>query len=189
MDTDNFKAKEVAVFPECGEEGNRVRVYRNLHKDCWSVKNFEPRHPLYNRVVAHAEGVNLEQVKFIVSDSGYNRVHAEGRKNVHAYVQGRAIRKSALTARLMSGWDSEVIEKWIKYNPRVCNRFHFRDEGWGIFSSHERSGTDSGLFRVYESSFCHLQYPEVLAIWENEEEFIRGLAAGLKDTKFLPVSS
>ena len=59
MGTDNFKAKEVAVFPECGEEGNRVRVYRNLHKDCWSVKNFEPRHPLYNRVVAHAEEVPL----------------------------------------------------------------------------------------------------------------------------------
>jgi len=164
MGTDNFKAKEVAVFPECGEEGNRVRVYRNLHKDCWSVKNFEPRHPLYNRVVAHAEEVNLEQVKFIVSDSGYNRVHAEGRKNVHAYVQGRAIRKSALTARLMSGRDSEVIEKWIKYNPRVCNRFHFRDVGWG----------DGGLLYIYESNFCHLQYPEVLAIWENEEEFTKG---------------
>ena len=119
MGTDNFKAMEVAVFPECGSEGDRVRVYRNLHKDCWSVKNFEPGHPLYNRVVAHAEEVNLEQVKFIVSDSGYNRVHAEGRKNVHAYIQGRAVRKSALTARLVSGRDSEVIEKWIKYNPRV----------------------------------------------------------------------
>jgi hypothetical protein len=72
----------------------------------------------------------------------------------------------------MSGRDSEVIEKWIKYNPHVCNRFHFRDKGWGILSS-ALSGTDSGLFLVYESDFCHLQYPEVLAIWENEEEFVK----------------
>ena len=42
-----------------------VRVYRNLHKDCFSVKQG-------GLVRCHADSVTLQNVKFIVSKAGQN---------------------------------------------------------------------------------------------------------------------
>lgn len=63
-----------------------VRVYRNLHKDAWSI---QARRDGRWVVVAHAVGVSLADCKTMVSEAGRQRVLDKGRKVVHAYVQGK----------------------------------------------------------------------------------------------------
>ena len=71
------KSSEVA---EHIDPTKKVRVYRNLHKNCFSVKQG-------GLVRCHADHVTLEDCKFIVSKAGQERVRDEGRKNVHAFVE------------------------------------------------------------------------------------------------------
>ena len=67
--------------------GGRVRVYRNLARDSYSVMAMEG--PDKGRVVAWAKEVFLDDVKFVVRESGRQRVLNERRKNVHAFVDGK----------------------------------------------------------------------------------------------------
>lgn len=58
-----------------------VKVYYNLHRQCWSLKRSgEP--------VRHAESVLLRNCTFVVWQSGRERVLRERRKHVHAFAQG-----------------------------------------------------------------------------------------------------
>lgn len=59
----------------------KSKVYFNLHKHLFSVKQD-------GLVVLHTEGLTLVNAHFQVSEAGRQRVLAEGRKNVHAYVNG-----------------------------------------------------------------------------------------------------
>lgn len=127
---------------------NRVRVYRNLHKDCWSVKDFDSSSPTYNRVIAHAKEVCLEDASFIVSEAGRQKVRRESRKTVHAYIQGVPCSGSTEVSDF-----AEVSE--VKYNP-------YRDEGFI-----GRVPTE----KVLEADFVFLAFPDnkakVWACWEN----------------------
>lgn len=58
----------------------RVRCYRNLHKGAFSAKQ--------GIVRFHANQICLKDVRFIVSESGRQRVISEKAKNVHSYVEG-----------------------------------------------------------------------------------------------------
>ena len=62
----------------------KVRVYRNLHKKCLSVKQG-------GIVQCHTDNIVLRDCKFIVSKAGQKRVRDEKRKNVHAYVEGYVV--------------------------------------------------------------------------------------------------
>ena len=89
--------------------GLKVRVYRNLQRDCWSV--------LYqNRVIYHAQTLELKNVTFKVRQGGYQRFLVEQRKNVHAFVCGEII--SVDFTYPTKGWTE------VKYDPRVSNLFH-----------------------------------------------------------------
>jgi hypothetical protein len=61
--------------------GLKVKVYFNLHNRLFSIVHDR-------RVVAHIPEVKLTDVKFKVSESGRQRVLAQERKNVHAFVEG-----------------------------------------------------------------------------------------------------
>jgi len=63
-----------------------VRIYWNLHKACWSVQDYATR-----RVIGHATQVMVRDALFRVYDSGRERVLAEGKKNVHAFVVGELV--------------------------------------------------------------------------------------------------
>lgn len=63
--------------------GDKVFVYYNLHKHCFSVKNVKT-----GLVVAHTDDITLEDAVFKVSEKGRLRVLSEKRKNVHAGVVG-----------------------------------------------------------------------------------------------------
>lgn len=64
-------------------EGQRVEVYYNLHRHCFSL-----RCKRSGLVVAHAPAVTLQGVALRVSQAGRARVLREGRKNVHALIEG-----------------------------------------------------------------------------------------------------
>jgi hypothetical protein len=65
------------------EVGQRVFVYYNLHKHCFSIKDMKT-----GLVLAHSDDVTLENAIFKVSEAGRQRVLSERVKNVHAGVVG-----------------------------------------------------------------------------------------------------
>lgn len=64
-------------------QGQKVKVYFNLHKKCFSIMDVKT-----GLVIAHADAVNLHNVEFKVSETGRQRVIREKKKNVHAFVIG-----------------------------------------------------------------------------------------------------
>lgn len=60
------------------------RIYRNLHKDCWSVQAYVTGKGW--RLWAHTHRILCGDVTFKVNESGRQRVLATGKKNVHAFV-------------------------------------------------------------------------------------------------------
>jgi len=82
----------------------KVRVYRNLHKKCVSVKQG-------SLVRCHATNVVLRDCKFIVSEAGQKRVREEGKKNVHAFIEGYVVPASKSLELLDFGWET------VYYNP------------------------------------------------------------------------
>ena len=59
----------------------RCQVYRNLHKNCFSIRQD-------GRVVAHAQSVALKDCRFLVGKAGQEKVRREKKKNVHATISG-----------------------------------------------------------------------------------------------------
>tara|TARA_R110000824_G_scaffold304530_5_gene492349 strand:+ start:94 stop:471 length:378 start_codon:yes stop_codon:yes gene_type:complete len=64
-------------------QGQRIRVYYNLRKKCLSVMDKKT-----GLVVTHCDAINLDNVKFIVSQAGLKRVRRNQRKSVIAFVEG-----------------------------------------------------------------------------------------------------
>jgi len=90
-------------------------VYRNLHKNCLSIKQ-------RGIVKCHAENVVLTDCEFKVSDKGRDRVRAEKKKNVHAGVKGYVV-----DAR----WSLELLDfEWANcyYNPYTTDYWKIKDE-------------------------------------------------------------
>lgn len=96
----------------------RVRVYRNLHRRCWSVVALEG--PDRGRVVAHRDTVVVEDACFKVSEAGRQRVLRERRKNVHAFVVGQWFDADDAWAEVWAeayGWER------VSYNPYKAGHF------------------------------------------------------------------
>lgn len=90
----------------------KVRVYWNLHRDCWSI--------LHNRkVIGYADSVLLKDVNFIVSENGRQRVIKEKRKNVHAFAEGFLEKKNIAKPR--------NLKTKISYNPYKFGWFYKTD--------------------------------------------------------------
>jgi hypothetical protein len=100
----------------------KVRVYRNLHKDCFSVKQD-------GLVRCHADNVTLFNVEFIVSKAGQRRVRDEKKKNVHAFVEGFVVDTREADNYVDGNWSDEQIENGFThwqcayYNPYECDGF------------------------------------------------------------------
>ena len=92
--------------------GERVFVYRNLHRKCYSVKFLET-----SRVLFHTNDITLINVKFRVGKAGRERVLRTRQKNVHAGVIGYIADVSLI------GQTSKVT-----YNPYKYSSFVRQDE-------------------------------------------------------------
>ena len=91
--------------------GDRIEVYRNLHKDCFSVrKNGRVVKYIYDE----GEYLHMRDVKFVVQPAGRAKVLRERRKNVHAFVRGTYVNPM------------ESAEAWqyrASYNPYKMDSF------------------------------------------------------------------
>lgn len=92
-------------------DGQRVRVYRNLHKGCFSVQTYETGRGW--RVRAHTTRIRLDDVEFKVMETGRQKVLKERKKNVHAFVIG--------TVRMEQPRYHQNVG--VKYNPYVFSSF------------------------------------------------------------------
>ena len=99
--------------------GERVFVYRNLHRKCYSVKSLKT-----GRVIAHVDSIDLVNVTFKVSEAGRQRVIRERRKNVHAGVVGFIADVSLL------GQSTKVT-----YNPYKFDSFIKKDTELPMYSA------------------------------------------------------
>ena len=91
----------------------KVFVYKNLHKDCWSVRQD-------GLVKAHTTELNLHTCMFKVNRKGRLKVLQEKRKNVHAGVRGYMS---------SSTWDTypEELFDEVTYNPYKYESFVMKD--------------------------------------------------------------
>ena len=92
---------------------DRVRVYYNLHKKCFSVQDYKT-----GLVTKHAYSLFLTNAMFVVRKSGNERVRSEGKKNVHAFVNGIVVNRSAKI-------DNEHCFV-VRYNPYTMDYFHYQ---------------------------------------------------------------
>lgn len=87
-----------------------VRVYRNIRRDVYSVQQ-------KGLVVAHGTALALRDCQFVVNEAGRQRVLAEKRKNVHAYVKGF----------VLDGIPDRDGFRRVTYNPYKMDQFAFAD--------------------------------------------------------------
>jgi hypothetical protein len=100
----------------------RFRVYRNLHKNLFSIQGYLENKKGY-RVIDRVSQALLEDVTFKVYKNGRKKVLKEKRKNVHAYVT-----PLSYTVPVIKNYkDSELRE--IYYNPYLCETFVYKDTG------------------------------------------------------------
>jgi hypothetical protein len=99
--------------------GERVFVYRNLHKKCYSVKSLKT-----GRVIAHVDSIDLVNFSFRVSKAGRERVLREKRKNVHAGVVGY------VSCPVNKAYSTDVT-----YNPYKYNSFVLKNNEVPVFNA------------------------------------------------------
>ena len=92
---------------------DRVRVYYNLHKKCFSIQDYKT-----GLVTKHTNQLNLSNALFVVRKSGNERVRSEGKKNVHAFVNGIVNDKPSDTNSFHNSYR-------VRYNPYEMDYFHY----------------------------------------------------------------
>lgn len=118
----------------------RADIYRNLHKDCYSIRGVKSR-----KVIGYSQFFLLNFCKFRVQEGGRQRVIKNKRKNVHAFIRGVIL------------WDDEEnVKRWMKlestphkitYNPYKFSSFVDVDCGYKpCFAAAYIAGTPDGLF-------------------------------------------
>lgn len=90
----------------------RVQIYRNLHRQCWSVRSAKT-----GLVLGHEESITLTgSIKFHVQPAGRRKVILYGRKNVHAFIAG----DNSFPETHFPG------EEQATYNPYMMDAFRLR---------------------------------------------------------------
>lgn len=95
---------------------DEVFVYKNLHKNCFSLRNTTTRRVAGN----HKDTVFLKNATFKVSASGREKVVATKRKLVHAGIQGTEISEMEFEGQLSES-KKELIQ--VGYNPYLNQSF------------------------------------------------------------------
>ncbi len=107
-------------------EGQKVEIYRNRHKNCYSVRR-------KGKVVAYlnyTDELMLKDVKFAVQPAGRERVRRENKKNVHAFVRGTVIRTGGLEREGIL----RRCGRMVRYDPYTMDSFEATQDapfvGW-----------------------------------------------------------
>jgi hypothetical protein len=110
----------------------KVFVYYNLHKKKWSIKALEGE--CKNKVIGHADVVQLKDATSKVSQAGRNRVIKEQCKNVHAGITGTLTGYTDLNCFDLVGHD---CWREITYNPYLYETFVYKDDDTREFKGAE----------------------------------------------------
>ena len=133
------RKKERPYRGRCAVTGQRVFVYRNLAQSCWSIRSAAGSD--YGRVLCHSDSVALYDGRFLVNESGRQRVLRERKKNVHAGVVGE----------LAPDHDwvhlADFLSTAVRYNPYRCGCFTTDNSLPVLRASHVHLGTD-GVVRA-----------------------------------------
>lgn len=97
--------------------GEKVFVYKNLHKKCYSVRSIKT-----GKVIGHVNEITLYDANFKVSEAGRQRVIREKRKNVHAGVVGTVANFTILCEL-----------KGVTYNPYKFDSFIYRHDEMPVY--------------------------------------------------------
>ena len=98
------------------DETKKVFVYKNLHKDCWSIKQG-------GLVKAHALHLTLYETHFKVNKKGRDKVLREKKKNVHAGICGYISHPHPSYATWDEWDDGEADLLEITYDPYKYRSF------------------------------------------------------------------
>ena len=110
----------------------KVRVYYNLTKHTWSVQTHVPGKGW--RVAGHLQRLALNNVKTVVNDYGQEQTRIEGKKYVHAFLEGEIC---------TSAFSVSPSHKRITYNPQRDNTFVWKHNGEEFTSSRQVVLTDN----------------------------------------------
>jgi hypothetical protein len=102
-------------------DGVSVDVYRNLHKNTWSIRSRTT-----GRVVGHSDNVLVRAAKFVVQPAGRKRVLQDKRKNVHAFVRGVVSPLPGVTTF------ETPCDVQVKYNPYKADHFYEVETGEAV---------------------------------------------------------
>ena len=92
---------------------DRIRAYYNLHRKCFSVQDYKT-----GLVIEHTDKLFMTNAMFVVRKSGNERVKKEGKKNVHAFVNG---------IRQPKWQNTDHCNNYeVKYNPYTMDFFHYK---------------------------------------------------------------
>ncbi len=99
---------------------DRIRAYYNLHRKCFSVQDYQS-----GLVVEHTNKICLTNAMFVVRKSGNERVKQEGKKNVHAFVNGIRHDKWNDTNHFIV---RQRVANFFqaKYDPYTMDYFHYK---------------------------------------------------------------
>mgnify|MGYP003153449823 FL=1 len=124
----------------------RVYVYRNLHKNCWSVRQA-------GKVLDHTHFLLLHNCRYLVGESGRQRVISEKKKNVHAGISGYLVNKVI---------DTDYWEDWgpVSYNPYENDSFMLKD-GCSLLPESKRYW----YIPMKTSNYCIIDNKKVEAVW------------------------
>ena len=92
---------------------DRIRAYYNLHRKCFSVQDYQT-----GLVTEHTDKLFVTNAMFVVRESGNKKVKREGRKNVHAFVNG-------IRAKYRRGVMPEFASYKVRYDPYTMDYFHY----------------------------------------------------------------
>ncbi len=86
---------------------NRVEVYKNLTRGCWSVRDLKT-----GRVIDHVNQIYIKDAKLVVRPAGRQKVLDTKQKNVHAFIRGQVDHSK-------EGWIKNRFNSLaeVKYNP------------------------------------------------------------------------
>ena len=92
------------------------RIYRNLHKDCFSEMKWNQEKKGY-RLHSHVKDLVAHDVEFRVSQAGRRRVLETKQKNVHAFVYCHSFAAESIQAH----------GEEIYYNPYKMDSFRIKN--------------------------------------------------------------
>jgi hypothetical protein len=104
----------------------RVQVYKNLHKNMFSVCQG-------GKVIFHCKHLVLRDCKYLVGDAGNKKVRETGVKNVHARISGFLSTRTKLECN-SSPLDEFPLWVEVRYNPYKYKQFATCD-GDPVFKS------------------------------------------------------